>query len=140
MRADDLTDARVYGHQMERIGKIDHIFIDDVTGNPKWVSVKVGAILGRKYVVPVENAVTSKGDLLIPYSKTCVKNSPEFKDNFSPQLEEELRVHYNIETPVKLDVPPVDPPVDPNAEPPRSRKPLSTAKRPAPKPSNKHEK
>jgi uncharacterized protein (TIGR02271 family) len=83
-----------------KIGKADHVFFDDVTGQPAWVSVKTGMFGMRESFVPLHNARIVEDHLEVPFSKDKVKDAPNVDvdagGRLSTREEHQLYEHYTI--------------------------------------------
>lgn len=60
-----------------RIGEVKHVFLDDATGRPEWVSVRTGFFGSRESFVPVRDASLVEDHLEVPYTKDKIKDSPQ---------------------------------------------------------------
>jgi uncharacterized protein (TIGR02271 family) len=60
----------------KKIGEAKHVFLDDVTGAPEWVSVKTGMFGTSETFVPIREARVVDGHTEVPYSKSKVKDAP----------------------------------------------------------------
>jgi uncharacterized protein (TIGR02271 family) len=92
--------STAYDTDGDKIGTVEHFFVDDRTGAPTWVAVSTGLFGTRHSVVPAADAAFTDGALRLPVSKEAVKNSPQVPDTgrLDPATETELRRHYGIGT------------------------------------------
>lgn len=60
----------------KKIGEAKHVFLDDVTGAPEWVSVQTGMFGTSETFVPIREARVVDGHTEVPYSKSKVKDAP----------------------------------------------------------------
>ncbi|MFD5430947.1 PRC and DUF2382 domain-containing protein [Kitasatospora sp. NPDC127067] len=83
-----------------RIGKADHMFLDDVTGKPAWVSVKTGWFGAGELFVPIRDARVVGEHLEVPYPKEKVNNAPlvdvDRGGHLSVREEHRLHQYYGI--------------------------------------------
>ncbi|MFJ6770581.1 PRC and DUF2382 domain-containing protein [Kitasatospora sp. NPDC091257] len=83
-----------------RIGKADHVFLDDVTGKPEWVSVKTGWFGAGESFVPIRDARVVGDHLEVPYPKEKVNNAPlvdvDRGGHLSEREEHRLYQYYGI--------------------------------------------
>ncbi|WP_316526842.1 PRC and DUF2382 domain-containing protein [Kitasatospora brasiliensis] len=90
----------VHDAEGNKIGKADHMFLDDVTGKPEWVSVKTGWFGASESFVPIRDARVVGDHLEVPYPKEKVKDAPLVDVDSSGHLskieERRLREHYGI--------------------------------------------
>ncbi len=89
-----LFDADVIGHDTSRVGTVEQIFADDVTGQATFVTVKDDA--GTEHFIPVRGASFEDGTLSVPYDADAIKAAPVAKGNADLSHEQELAVfeHY----------------------------------------------
>lgn len=83
----------------EKIGNVGQVYLDDVSGEPTWVTVKTGLFGSSESFVPVDAATYSADELRLPYSKDVVKDAPrvEADTNISPAEEDELYRYYGAQ-------------------------------------------
>ncbi|MFD7732338.1 DUF2382 domain-containing protein [Kitasatospora phosalacinea] len=90
----------VHDAQGNKIGKADHLYLDDSTGKPEWVSVKTGWFGSGESFVPIRDAHVVDGHLQVPYDKDKVKDAPNVDvdggGHLSEQEEHRLYEHYGI--------------------------------------------
>ncbi|MGV9291145.1 DUF2382 domain-containing protein [Streptomyces sp. NPDC003719] len=72
----DLLDHPVYDGDGNKIGDAKHVFFDDMTGRPEWVSVKTGMFGSNESFVPIRDASLVHDHLEVPYRKDQVKGAP----------------------------------------------------------------
>jgi stress response protein YsnF len=112
-----------YGANGDKLGTVEHFFVDDRTGAPTWVSVTTGLFGTKHSVVPAVDAAYDENDgsLRLPVTAEAVKSAPHLAgDHLDPAEEAELRRHYGLEDDVVRDrgpaagepgwLPPVPPP------------------------------
>ena len=96
-----LLNQQVLGNGGQKIGQAKHVFYDDATGRPEWVTVKTGMLSGGETFIPVREAVASEGHLKVPYSKDKIKSAPtvdiDAKGHLSAQEESRLYRFYGID-------------------------------------------
>ncbi len=90
----DLLDIRG-----EKIGTIDDIRYDDVTGAPKWLLAKTGLFGGKKMYVPASEVRSSDEQITVSFTKDRVKNSPKVgnAEFLSSEDEKDLYIYYGLE-------------------------------------------
>jgi uncharacterized protein (TIGR02271 family) len=90
--------STAYDTDGDKIGTVEHFFVDDRTGAPTWVAVTTGLFGTRHSVVPALDAAFTDGALRLPVQKEAVKNSPQISDtgHLDPATEAELRRHYGV--------------------------------------------
>ncbi|MFE9773335.1 PRC and DUF2382 domain-containing protein [Streptomyces sp. NPDC005931] len=96
-----VLDHPVYDARGTKIGDASHIFIDDATGEPEWVSVKTGLFGTSESFVPIHDASVVGDHLEVPYAKNQVKDAPNVDvdagGHLSAQEEHRLYEHYGID-------------------------------------------
>ncbi|MFD6552435.1 PRC-barrel domain-containing protein [Streptomyces sp. NPDC058398] len=95
-----VLDHPVYDMDGSKIGTARHVFLDDATGEPEWVSVKTGHFGTRESLVPLHEATIVEDHLEVPYAKTTVKDAPHVDVDAGGFLtvaeEHRLYEHYNM--------------------------------------------
>ena len=90
----------VYDAEGSKIGNAKHIFYDDATGRPEWVTIKTGLFGTNESFAPIAEAVMVGEHLEVPYPKDKVKDAPNVDvDNgghLSVTEEHRLYEHYGI--------------------------------------------
>jgi uncharacterized protein (TIGR02271 family) len=82
-----------------KIGKVDQIYVDRETGEPKFLAVKTGLFGSNVSFVPIEEAQAAGDDeVSVPYSKSQVKDAPNIDADaeLSEAEEQRLYEHYNL--------------------------------------------
>ena len=90
----------LYGSDHDKIGEIADIYLDRQTGEPEWLAVKSGGMLGSKTsFVPIRDAAADEGHVHIPYAKDMVSSAPaaDADGELSPEEEKALYAHYGQE-------------------------------------------
>jgi stress response protein YsnF len=86
-----------YDGNGDKIGTVEHFFVDDRTGAPTWVAVATGLFGTRHSVAPAADATFADGDLRLPVTADAVKHAPHVTgDHLDPAEEAELRRHYGL--------------------------------------------
>ncbi|WP_031510845.1 DUF2382 domain-containing protein [Streptomyces megasporus] len=96
-----VLDHQVYDAEGKKIGEAAHIFLDDVTGEPEWASVRTGLFGTSETFVPIHDAAMVEDHIEVPYSKDQVKDAPHVDvdkgGHLSEQEERRLYQHYGID-------------------------------------------
>jgi stress response protein YsnF len=96
-----VLDHPVYDTGGNKIGDARHVFFDDVTGEPEWVSVSTGLFGTSESFVPIHDATVVEDHLEVPYDKSQVKDAPNVDvdagGHLSEQEEHRLYEHYGID-------------------------------------------
>ena len=96
----DVIGATAYDRDGDKIGKIGHVYYDDSTDQPKWITVNTGFLGTSENFVPLAGAEASgDGNVTVGYEKAVVKDAPHIAEegHLSPEDEERLYRHYNLE-------------------------------------------
>jgi len=89
--------STAYDGSGDKIGTVEHFFVDDRTGAPTWVAVATGLFGTRTSVVPADDATFADGALRLPVTVEAVKSAPHVGgDHLDPAEEAELREHYGV--------------------------------------------
>ncbi|KDN73099.1 photosystem reaction center subunit H [Streptomyces olindensis] len=96
-----VLDHPVYDSSGSKIGDARHVFFDDVTGEPEWVSVKTGLFGTSESFVPIHDASVVEDHLEVPYAKNQVKDAPNVDvdagGHLSEHEEHRLYEYYGID-------------------------------------------
>jgi uncharacterized protein (TIGR02271 family) len=96
-----VLDHPVYDTDGNKIGDAKHVFLDDATGQPEWVSVKTGLFGTSESFVPIQDASLVEDHLEVPYRKDTVKDAPNVDvgagGHLSEDEEHRLYEHYGID-------------------------------------------
>ncbi|MFE7647854.1 DUF2382 domain-containing protein [Streptomyces phaeoluteigriseus] len=96
-----VLDHPVYDTDGNKIGDARHVFLDDATGQPEWVSVKTGLFGTSESFVPIRDASIVEDHLEVPYPKATVKDAPNVDVDAGGHLSEDeehrLYEHYGID-------------------------------------------
>lgn len=92
-----LMGAPVLGPDDEKIGTVGQLFVDPATGNPNWVTVKMG-IFGKESFVPLDTARWDHEHIRISFDKEKVKGAPriETQGPLTEEQEAELYSYYGL--------------------------------------------
>ncbi|HEY0127187.1 MAG TPA: PRC and DUF2382 domain-containing protein, partial [Blastococcus sp.] len=98
--------STAYDASGQKIGTVEHFYVDDRTGAPTWVAVTTGLFGTRQSVVPAVDARFADGRLSLPVAVDRVKSAPHLAgDHLTPADEEELRRHYGEQDALRDEVP-----------------------------------
>ena len=69
------------GHRLDEIGgasvgKVEGVFVDDQTGRPEWLLVRMGRF-GHHTLVPARDAVEGVGRVWVPYTRDQIRRGPK---------------------------------------------------------------
>jgi uncharacterized protein (TIGR02271 family) len=95
-----VLDHPVHDADGNRIGEAKHVFLDDSTGQPEWVSVRTGMFGSSESFVPIKDAAVVGDHLEVPYAKNKIKDAPNVDVDAGGHLSEDeehrLYEHYGI--------------------------------------------
>jgi len=83
----------------ERVGKVGQIYLDAVTGQPAWATVRTGLFGLKESFVPLGQAQVTGDTLRLPITKDEVKGAPRVDADarqMSPHDEAELYQYYGL--------------------------------------------
>ena len=92
------SNGDVVGRSGEKIGDISVIYLDQVTGEPEWVTVRTGLFGTSESFVPLSGARIAGNDIQVDYDKDIVKDAPRIDADGTLNFEEEqqLYAHYGL--------------------------------------------
>src|SRR4051794_12923559 len=91
-------DQELVGQDDKKIGKIDQVYVDRETGDPKFLAVKTGLFGSNVSFVPIDAARSDGGRISVPYTKDQVKDAPNIDADADLSESEEQRIfeHYEL--------------------------------------------
>jgi hypothetical protein len=96
-----LPGKKVLDQEENPIGEIKEIYAIDGDGYPMWVSLEAKTGMGQSKTVfiPIARIKVENDDLLVPYSKSHIEETPEVdaEEGITPECERKLRDHYGID-------------------------------------------
>lgn len=94
-----MTGAPVEGTGRVRLGKVDSIYLDNVSGRPEWAAVKSGLFGGRISLVPLRRGEWDGTVLRVPFDKKQLSGAPHHDPDtgISVRDEQKLYRHYRID-------------------------------------------
>jgi stress response protein YsnF len=90
--------STAYGTDGDKIGTVEHFFVDDRSGAPTWVAISTGLFGTRHSIVPAVDAAFADGTLRLPVTRDAVRHAPEVSrdQHLDPAEEDRLRTHYGL--------------------------------------------
>jgi uncharacterized protein (TIGR02271 family) len=87
------------GHDDEKLGTIEEIYLDEETGEPEWALVTTGMFGTKQSFVPLRDASRSGDGVSVPFDKATVKDAPKIDPDgrLSQREEAELYRHYGLQ-------------------------------------------
>ena len=88
----------VYGSDGSKIGSAGQVYLDDISGEPEWVSVRTGLFGTKESFVPLREANLTGDRLEVPFGKDRVKDAPRIDSDgdLGPAEEDELYTYYGF--------------------------------------------
>jgi len=85
----------VYDKANDKIGTVDHIYLDKETGQPEWLTVRTGMFGNRETFVPLQPAELRGDGVTVPFSKDQVRKAPHVDVEIGDDLPqaEEMRIY-----------------------------------------------
>jgi len=66
--------------QGNKIGSVGQVYLNDQTGQPDWITVNTGLFGMMENFAPLAGSSFNGEDLVLPFDKTVVKDSPDIAD------------------------------------------------------------
>ncbi len=87
------------------IGRLEDVWIDPGTGEPRWLLIKEGRFGGRATLIPFEDATAGAGHVWVPYERDVVRDAPQIEPGapLTQQVELSLRRHYAANSPAAFE-------------------------------------
>ncbi|WP_340556187.1 PRC-barrel domain-containing protein [Streptomyces sp. GSL17-111] len=95
-----LIGRKAFDRDGTKIGVVDEVYLDDATGKPEWAAVRTG-LFGRDAFVPLRPSEVVEEELRVPFTRTLIKDAPDFGvgRHLSPEQELQLYHHYGLDIP-----------------------------------------
>jgi uncharacterized protein (TIGR02271 family) len=84
---------RAVDPQGNKIGSVGQVYLDDETGQPDWVTVNTGLFGTRENFVPLRGTRIDGDDLVLPFDKDVVKDSPDIADSSHLDTDEQQSLY-----------------------------------------------
>jgi sporulation protein YlmC with PRC-barrel domain len=96
----DVEGTAVYNTAGEKLGSIDDLMIDKVSGQVLYAVMEFGGFLGMgsdRYPIPWDllKYDTSKGGYIVPLDKDKLKNAPKYRDEDVPVYDTDYGTRVN---------------------------------------------
>ena len=66
--------------QGNKIGSVGQVYLNDETGQPDWITVNTGLFGMKENFAPLAGSSFNGDDLVLPFDKDVVKDSPDIAD------------------------------------------------------------
>jgi uncharacterized protein (TIGR02271 family) len=85
----------VYDGQHRKVGTAEHVYVDQASGQPEWLTVRTGMFGRRETFVPLAPAEVRGEEIIVPFDKEQIKNAPNVDIEIGEDLPagEEARVY-----------------------------------------------
>lgn len=95
----DMAGAPVEGAGNVKLGTVDSIYLDNVSGRPEWAAVKRGLFGGHISLVPLRHGRWDGTVLRVPFDRKQLSGAPYHDPDtgISMRDERELYRHYRID-------------------------------------------
>ena len=98
--SDDVEGTAVYDPAGEKLGSINNLMIDKVSGQVVYAVMEFGGFLGMgadRYPIPWDllKYDTNKGGYMVPLDKDRLKNAPKYRDEEAPVYDTEYGNHVD---------------------------------------------
>ncbi|MFJ2607126.1 DUF2382 domain-containing protein [Streptomyces sp. NPDC091279] len=96
--SEQIKGLTAYDPNGEKIGTVEQVYVDDVTGRSGWATVKTGLFGMKESFVPLDGARRTTEGLRVAHSKDMVKDAPRIDADQHLDADEEQRLytHYGI--------------------------------------------
>lgn len=93
---DTYVGRNVVDAQGNKIGTVGQVYVNDQTGQPDWITVNTGLFGMKENFAPLAGSTFSGDDLVLPFDKTVVKDSPDIADSahLDPDEQQALYAYY----------------------------------------------
>jgi len=96
----DWIGTTVYDSSADKIGDITDIYLDNVSGQPEWMTVSTGWFGTKEQFIPIAGTSRHEDGLKIGYAEATVKDAPSIdtdQDYLDPDEERRLYAHYGFD-------------------------------------------
>ncbi len=82
--------------QGNKIGSVGQVYVNDETGVPDWITVNTGLFGMKENFAPLDGSSFAGDDLVLPFDKNVVKDSPDVADSahLDPDEQQALYSYY----------------------------------------------
>ena len=82
--------------QGNKIGSVGQVYVNDETGVPDWITVNTGLFGMKENFAPLQGSSFDGDDLVLPFDKDVVKDSPDVADSqhLDPDEQQALYSYY----------------------------------------------
>ena len=100
-RREDLVGKTAFDNSGQKIGEVEHCYLDVDTDVPWWVAVKTGKLTSQSRLAPLTGAAVTAEGVGLAFTKDHIKAAPEvdLKKELDDQEEDQLLAHYGLTYP-----------------------------------------
>lgn len=80
LNADAYIGRTAVDPQGDKIGSVGQVYVNDESGQPDWITVNTGLFGMKENFAPLAGSSFNGDDLVLPFDKTVVKDSPDVAD------------------------------------------------------------
>lgn len=93
--AQELIGSEVYDNDGDKVGSVGHVYLDDDTSQPEWVTVRTGMFGTKESFVPLSGASATDRGVNVNVSQEKVKNAPRVEAEHGHLSEQEGQNLYD---------------------------------------------
>lgn len=99
-QAQQLHTGRVLTATGGKVGSIGQVYLDDMTGEPSWVTAQTGLFGRSESFVPLQGARLDGADVIVDYDEDTIKNAPRIDPDghLEPPEEDALYRYYDLDS------------------------------------------
>ena len=79
--------------QGNKIGTVGEVYLNDQTGQPDWITVNTGLFGMKENFAPLAGSSFNGDDLVLPFGKDVVKDSPDINDSSHLDVDEQQSLY-----------------------------------------------
>ena len=79
--------------QGNKIGTVGEVYLNDQSGQPDWITVNTGLFGMKENFAPLAGSSFNGDDLVLPYGKDVVKDSPDINDSSHLDVDEQQSLY-----------------------------------------------
>jgi uncharacterized protein (TIGR02271 family) len=83
--------------QGDKIGSVGQVYLNDQTGQPDWITVNTGLFGMKENFAPLTGSSFNGDDLVLPFDKSVVKDSPDIADSSHLDIDEQQSLYAYYE-------------------------------------------
>jgi uncharacterized protein (TIGR02271 family) len=92
-RPEDFLNRTAVDPDGDKIGSVGQVYLNDETGQADWVTVNTGLFGMKENFVPLEGSQLDGDNLVLPFGKDVVKDSPDIGDSSHLEADEQSSLY-----------------------------------------------